>query len=79
MMSKKTVTICNVCGKESQNEEQQRHENWLQLKGQLNVWLERPRAKGSNYMHSVGWKDQGEDFCSLECLVTALKADVSLP
>ena len=76
------VSICEICKKEAKDEKQKRIENWIRLDGGscqgIHIWLEKPRMKNGSFMHSVGWKDREYDFCSIQCLVKALKAKESI-
>jgi len=80
---KKEITLCNICKKQAIKERQQRKENWLQLSGQLRVWLNEPRFKkkgmAESYMHSVGWQNDITDFCSIKCLLKAINSKQSIP
>ncbi len=72
-----TRTVCNECGKEAKDEKAKRHEEWIELCGRLQVWLERSRQKKvQSFMHTIGWKDGHADFCSIACLLKALKKSV---
>ena len=83
---KKEISICEVCKRIAQNEKQKRKENWLQLSGGclhgISVWLKKPREHKEgvcdSYMLTVGWQDRRYDFCSIKCLVKALKGTVSI-
>ena len=63
---KQTITICEICGKKAENEEQLRKENWIRIKGGMfkgiEIWLNKPRKKDGSYMHHVGWRDREYDF-----------------
>ncbi len=73
---------CEICKKKARDEKQKRAENWIRLNGGscqgISVWLEKPRGKTKSFMHSVGWQVREYDFCSIECLVKALKAKESI-
>lgn len=71
--------VCDVCGAEAIDEKQMRHENWIHLAGQIQVWLENPRTKNQTYMHTISYENSCADFCSIACLTKALQATESLP
>jgi len=83
---KKEFVECEVCKKRAFSEKQQRKENWLLLHGGsvrgISVWLDKPRKRSKNvsasYMLSVGFRDRDYDFCSIDCLVKALKGKESI-
>lgn len=82
----KEITECEICKKVAKDEKQKRAENWLVMYGGIlhgiSTWLEKPRVKkkgvANTYMHTVGWKDREYDFCSIDCLVKALKRKESI-
>jgi hypothetical protein len=73
---------CDVCGAKAFTEGFKRANNWLVMRGGslsgISVWLKKPRSKGKSYMLTVGFKERGYDFCSIACLVKALKAKESI-
>jgi hypothetical protein len=80
------ISVCEVCKKRAWSEKQKREENWLKMNGGIlhgiSVWLEKPRKhiKGTSdsYMLTVGFKEREYDFCSITCLVKALKGKESI-
>jgi hypothetical protein len=76
------ISVCEICKKEAKDEKQKRAENWIRLNGGsslgLSVWLGKPRHKNGGFMHTIGFKTGEYDFCSIECLVKALKGKESI-
>lgn len=82
---KKEIVICDVCGKQARDVDQQREENWIVFEGGVvggvRIWLKEPRkpeSAVSGYMHRVGREDRQYDFCSIKCFVEALEAKESI-
>jgi hypothetical protein len=83
---KKEISICEICKSRAENDEQKRKENWLEIKGGtlhgVSVWLEKPRfhKKGvcDSFMLTVGWQSRDYHFCSIKCLVKALRGKHSI-
>jgi hypothetical protein len=73
---------CELCSAKAANEKQLRKENWLRIRGGslagVSVWLDTPRNAGGSMMLTVGWQDKEYDFCSIDCLVKALKGTESI-
>ena len=81
-----TICKCEMCKKVAKDEKQKRHENWIEVDGGLlkgiQVWLEKPRKhkKGitASFMIHIGWQERLYHFCSIDCLVKALKGSESI-
>jgi len=82
----KKISVCEICKKVAKDDKQKRKENWLKINGGctygISVWLEKPRVHkrgvADSFMHTVGWQNREYDFCSIECLVKALKGKESI-
>jgi hypothetical protein len=76
------ISICEICKNEARSIEQKRAENWIEINGGslqgIGIWLEKPRYKSGGFIHSVGYKSRKYHFCSIDCLVKALKAKQSI-
>ena len=80
------ISVCEICGKEATCEKQKRKENWIELNGGslygISIWLDKPRKHKEHvadcYMLTVGWQNRVYDFCSIKCLVKALKGKESI-
>ena len=79
---RKDFYICEICGKKAFSEKDLRLGNWIRVQGGtckgIEVWLEKPREKGRSFMLSIGYQERDYDFCSIECLVSALKGKNSI-
>lgn len=67
---------CEICNKKAEDENQLRRENWIELNGELQVWLDKPKNKA--WIHSVGFEGRPYHFCSTDCLIKALKLKKSI-
>jgi len=73
---------CEICEKRVFSKEELRKENWLEMGGGMlggiMVWLDKPRCRGGGYIHRVGLTSREYHFCSIDCLIKALKAKKSI-
>lgn len=77
---KAEIDICEICKKEARSVEVKCRDNWVELDGvsKIRIWLESPRVKNEGFMHTVGWQGRDYHFCSIECLIKALKQKESI-